>query len=406
MNDRRRSSSIGKRLHTLWEAFYSLVYCFFIDIARFGKSLHHKILQRKEKQHKQQTWQRQHTAQWAKPYHSTTSFCRPIPEERDPYDREFEFRLLRARTEPMELLEFCDDAHSEVLIKSGTGESVYKVTEKACECEDFQKRKRPCKHMIFLAIKTGKFLQYEVGPYERRHDGTNREGQFVPRYWEYYAGAPRWLGYNNLCTFDVEGWAYGVSEKTGRQTNRKRTVFVNAIDEQDAKKAAAESGVMPPYARIERIDVSPTYRQYQFLHAVDIPAPYFINAEDISALLTRYEDQDDSRCPRFLFEMATQYRICVSYFRPASYVKSCIWAAIPREKRAAAFCYAVHCKETGREFGGGTVRMEDRVFSEFQPTEKEMEYIQNIQEFGWRPPHGNASAYKSAVAFLKERKML
>ncbi len=50
--------------------------------------------------------------------------------------------------------------------------------------------------------------------------------------------------------------------------------------------------------------------------------------------------------------------------------------------------------------------MENKVFSEFQPTEKEMEYIQNIQEFGWRPPHGNASAYKSAVAFLKERNML
>lgn len=406
MNDRRRSSSIGKRLHTLWESFYSLVYCFFIDIARFGKSLHHKILQRKEKQHKQQTWQHQHTAQWAKPYHSTTSFCRPIPEERDPYDREFEFRLLRARTEPMELLEFCDDAHNEALIKSGTGESVYKVTEQSCECEDFRKRKKPCKHMIFFAIKTGKFLQYEVGPYERRHDGTNREGRFVPRYWEYYAGAPLWLGYNNLCTFRVEGRVYGVSEKTGRKTNRKCTTVVNAINEQEAEKAAAEAGVMPPYARIERIDVSPTYRQYEFLHAVDIPAPYFINAEDISALLTRYEDQDDSRCPRFLFEMATRYRVCVSYFRPASYVKSCIWAAIPQEKRAAAFCYAVHCKETGREFGGGTVRMENKVFSEFQPTEKEMEYIQNIQEFGWRPPHGNASAYKSAVAFLKERNML
>lgn len=325
---------------------------------------------------------------------------------RDPYDREFEFRLLRARSEPMEIVKFENEARTAARVKDGTGETEYTVTENSCECEDFRKRKKPCKHMLFLAIKTGRYLRYEIEPCERECAETNRDGKFVPLYWRYYQGPPMGMGYNNFCCFQVEGRAYGISEKTGKPTNRKKVVYVNAVNVYDAKRAAEKEGAMQPYAKIERLDTPPSYEQYRYLHGAGIPAPYFINALDMSALLTRYEEQDDERCPNYLFKLATKLRVSVSRFQSPRSVKSCIWAKIPKEKKVAAFCYAVYCREKNREFGDTTVGIDDAVFQDFQATEQEWSYILDIQEFGWRPLHRNANAYKSAVAFLRRKNML
>lgn len=129
----------------------------------------------------------------------------------------------------------------------------------------------------------------------------------MPLYWEYYSVMSLGLGYTNLFQYEVSGRIYGTSEKTGKQTNRKKTIMVNARSLEDAKAAAAELGVMPPYAGVEFVDTSPSYEQFNYLHGAGIPAPYFICALDMSALLTRYEDGDNEKCPEYLFEMATRY---------------------------------------------------------------------------------------------------
>ena len=322
------------------------------------------------------------------------------------YDRDFEFRLMRARTEPMEILEYSNEAHTAAKIKSCTSGKTYNVTERQCECEDYQKNHKPCKHIIFLLLKNGHYKNREVGPPREPHKGTNSDGRFVPLYWKYYSGSPNGLGYTNLLTYRVVGREYGVSKKTGKQTNRKKEVYVNASNEDDAEKAAAEVGAMPPYADIETVDICPTYRQYQYLHGAEIPIPYFINTSDVSALLTRFEDEDDDVCPNFLIDLATKCRVKVSRFQSPSSVKSCIWAALPKEKRAAAFCYAVYCKEKNCEFGNTPIKFGGTAFSDFQPTEKELSYILDIQEFGWKPLHRNAAAYKSAVAYLESKNLI
>lgn len=315
------------------------------------------------------------------------------------YDRDFEHRLLRARTEPMEIAEYCDDLCTVAKITNKETGRSYITTEASCECEDFRKNGKPCKHMIFLALQTGRYLQHEISP-PRCHPGANSAGKFVPRYWRYYAGKPTGIGYTNLSIYWVTGRSYGTSEKTGKPTNRKRIVTVNAVSEEDAIAAAAELGVMSPYASVESVDDCPSYAQYKYLHGVEVPIPYFLNAADASALLTRYEDEDDDICPEYLFDMATKARVRVSRFQAPASVVSCIWSATPTEKKPALYCYAVYCRVSGYEFGNAPAPPAHPVFLGFHPEEKAKKYIQEYQEFGWRHLHGNALAYKNAVAHL------
>lgn len=325
------------------------------------------------------------------------------------YTRDLERRLLRARTEALEVEEYLDDTHRAAIIYNHTSGGRYRVTERTCECEDFKKRGLPCKHILFLSLQTERYLQYEVEPtafFRRNYPRINREGKAIPRYWDFYDGKPKWLGYTNLRLYHVSGREYGVSEKTGRATNHKKTVNVNATDEEDARRAAEALGVSPPYSEVELIDLCPTYPQYGYLHAVGIPVPYLVSADDISALLTRYEDEDDEICPEYIFELATKCRVRVSYFQSPRSVKSAIWSETPETRKAAMFCYAVYCAGAGFDLGQAPMLHDAAVFAEFQPTEKEWRYILGIQEFGWRTLHANASAYKSAAAFLRERGVL
>lgn len=322
------------------------------------------------------------------------------------YDRDFEFRLLRARTEPLTVERYCNEDHSSALVHNDESGNTYLVTETSCECEDFQKKGKPCKHMIFLAMQNGSHRKYEILPRCQLHSRKNDKGEFVPLYWEYYSVMPLGLGYTNLFQYKVSGRVYGTSEKTGKQTSRKKTVMVNARNLEDAEAAAEELGVMTPYASVEFVDTSPSYEQFKYLHGAGIPAPYFICALDMSALLTRYEDGDDEKCPEYLFEMATRYRVRVSYFQSPASVKSCIWSNLPEDTKAAIYCYAVYCRERGYEFGDAPIRYDDPIFMGFLPSEKEANYIRGYQEFGWRTLSKNASAYIRAKEFLQANRVL
>lgn len=322
------------------------------------------------------------------------------------YDRDFEFRLIRARTEPLRIVEYLDTDHSLAIVINENNSHTYKVGEFSCECMDYEKRRKPCKHMIFLALQTNRFQHYEINSAARVHSGENEDGEFVPLYWNYYMGYPTGLGYTNLHRYQIEGRIYGTSPKTGKTTNRKKTIMVNAKDKEDALQAAEEAGIMPPYASVKFLDACPSEARYNYLHGAGIPIPYFVNTADASALLTRYEDRDNEICPGYLFEMATRYRAEVSYFQSPASVKSCIWAAQAREKKPAMFCYAVYCKKRGYDFGAAQTNYDDPIFAGFQPTEREKAYIEGIVEFGWIPLRTNTNAYKSAVAYLAEQRLI
>ena len=86
-----------------------------------------------------------------------------LPPPPDISSGEFENRLLRARSEPLSILRqrFMGERCISADVYNEQTDSTYRVTSESCDCEDFKKRGQPCKHMIYLALKTGDFLRYE-----------------------------------------------------------------------------------------------------------------------------------------------------------------------------------------------------------------------------------------------------
>ena len=315
--------------------------------------------------------------------------------------RDYEARLLRARTESFKIITMQGEAKAAADILSKASGNVYHVTMTSCECEDFKKGHSPCKHMIYFALHTGRYAQMERPIPRYGYSRTNREGKTVPIYWD-YASQPTGVGYTNLYPYSVTGKLEGVSEKTGKPTSRKKTVTVNAISDTDAVAAAQELGLVPPF-KVEIMDIVPSEGQYGYLHGAEIPYPYLANAADVGALLTRYEDENDHQCPRYLFNMATKYRVRVSHFQEPESVITCIWDGVPDERKPAMFCYAVYCQETGHPFGHAPIESDAPEFAGFVPTKKQLEYILHIPEFGWSKLNKRTATYQSAWHYLVAR---
>lgn len=311
-------------------------------------------------------------------------YTAPKPDDQRKLDdapSHFERRLRRARTEPLKIVGrqyvgaqwFSADVYND---ESG---KTYRVTSQACTCEDFSKHQQPCKHMIYLSLQMGDYKRYERSIPSYMTD-INAEGEFIPLYWRYYSGPPTGIGYTNLYLYEVSGRLYGISEKTGRPTNRKKVIIVTAISEEDAEAAAEMQKVVPPYESIRLIDQCPSINQYAYLRGVGIPAPYFLNQEDIGALLTRYQTKNNNICPACLFQIATKRRIMVSYFDTPQAVASAIWYHAIVEEKHALFCYAVYCKEKQVLLGNTSPLFTSEPFISFAPTEKQSKYIQTINK--------------------------
>ena len=327
----------------------------------------------------------------------------PLPP--DTSGSSFEDRLFRARSEPLSILRqrvmngLCvsADVHNEQ-----TG-GTYHVTADACDCEDFKKRGQPCKHMIFLALKTGDFPRYEkpLPAPPPKYNGDN----FIPFYGRYYSGPPTGIGYKNLYPYRIVGRVYGTSEKTGRPTNRKKEIVVNARSLVDAQAAAEAAGVSAPYAELSMLDVSPSYNQLSYLHAVGIPFPFFVTADDVSALLTRHQEEQDDFCPRGLFDMATARRVGVSYFASPQSAAGQIWYCAPPGERASLFCYAAYCRELGHEIGCAPLPWTNGLFQSFAPTQKrQLDYIRAFSpSFPIRIMSRQSHAYSAAILHIRRQ---
>jgi len=328
-----------------------------------------------------------------------------VSSEKTIYPYSFERRLFRARTENFKIVReyMRDDPASVDIFSEGSG-NMYRVCGTSCSCDDFRKQHQPCKHMIYLMLKTGDFRRYERHAPTYMH-GKNDDGEFIPLYWRYYSGPPTGIGYTNLYPYEVSGRLHGISEKTGRPTNRKKVIIVYASSAEDAEAAAQNQNVVPPYEYIKLVDQCPSINQYAYLRGVGIPAPYFLNQEDIGALLTRYQTKDNDICPACLFQIATKRRIMVSYFDTPQAVAGAIWYHATVEEKYALFCYAVYCKEKQVSFGDPRILFTDEPFISFTPTEKESKYIQTInKDYPGRTLTSLSSrsqAYASAVRHIQ-----
>ena len=84
------------------------------------------------------------------------------PTTIEPHDRQFEIRFYRAKNEPLTVAEYLDSERTKAVVENMANGHRYVVTGRKCECGDFAKRKRPCKHMIYLAIENGTFEEMKA----------------------------------------------------------------------------------------------------------------------------------------------------------------------------------------------------------------------------------------------------
>lgn len=227
---------------------------------------------------------------------------------------------------------------------------------------------------------------------------------FIPNYLDYYQGGPTGPGFCNLYPYKVSGRIFGTSEKTGKPTNRKKVLFVNASGVDDAQAAAQAVGVFPPYEYVQLIDQQPSDEQFKYINGIRVPYPAFINSDDIRALLTRYQEEDDERTPPCLFRFATSLRVRVSYFDPPRTILSYIWYCSCDSFRPTLFCYVVYCRERGEVPGGSYHDYTHPSFSAFTLTARQQKYIS--QHGGLYNPNRSSAAYRSAVDHLRASGLL
>jgi len=318
--------------------------------------------------------------------------------------RDFENRLIRARQDDLRIKEYTSASKNEALIENMGSGNTHKVSATGCDCEDFGKKRVPCKHMIFLMLKNGRYKELEKKVRDNIRNGEEPE-EFTPIYWEYYDGSPTGIGYASLYEYEVVGRTYGVSEKTRKPTNKKSKIVVLANSAEEAISEAKKKDTMPPYETVTLLDRPPSFEQIKYLNGAGIPHPNLMCDIDVTALLTRYEEGDDSRATEGIKEIAKKRRICFSMFSSQKQIASYIWGGMDDAEMVRFYCYAAYCQENGLEVGETKLEYTDRIFYGFTLTKKQISYIRYIIP-GYERLDGRAGAYKAAKEFIQEHGLL
>ncbi len=313
--------------------------------------------------------------------------------------RDFENRLIRARSDDLRIKEYLNDSKNEAMVENRESGNIHRVSITECDCEDFRKKHVPCKHMIFLMLRNGRYKELEKAVPKSVKNGEAMD-EFIPIFWEYYDGPPTGIGYASFYQYEVTGRRYGISEKTRKPTNRKSKIVVNANSAEDAIAEAEKKDTMPPYESVKFLDSPPSFEQIKYLNGAGIPHPNLMCSIDVAALLTRYQDGDDTRATEGIKEIAKERRICFSMFSSQKQIASYIWGGMDDAERVRFYCYVVYCQENGLTAGETKLKYTDSAFSRFELTKKQINYIRYTLP-GYERLDGRAGAYKAAKEFIK-----
>lgn len=316
---------------------------------------------------------------------------------------DFETRLIRARQDDLCIREYLNASKNEAVIENRGSGNIHKVSANGCDCEDFRKKRVPCKHMIFLMLKNGRCKELEKKIPDNIRRGNEPE-EFTPIYWEYFDGPPTGIGYASFYQYEVVGRKYGASEKTRKPTNRKSKIVVLANDAEDAISEAKKKGTMPPYETVTLLDRPPSFEQIKYLNGAGIPHPNLMCDIDVTALLTRYKEGDDSRATEGIKEIARKRRVYFSMFSSKKQIASYIWAGMSEAEKVSFYCYAVYCQENGLKVGETRTQYTGGIFSGFTLTKKQINYIGYTLP-GYEKLDGRAGAYKVAKEYILANKI-
>lgn len=211
------------------------------------------------------------------------------------------------------------------------------------------------------------------------------------------------------------------------ETNRLRSVSINAFSEHDAKQRLISQGFIEPM-EIETIQFEePSQAQLCYLHDIckrkKITVPDNICKYDVSALLDRYEHNDDLSPNPDLVQYATSKGIMFSYYIGKKQLYDLIFENLNLEDKIAFFIFCIYRYNSNDRNGNLEKSIYKNIFYSFAQSIKnneqfirslnryegnDLRYFGKIEVNGYEYIGGskNTIAYKEAFSYLKQHAIL
>ena len=125
------------------------------------------------------------------------------------------------------------------------------------------------------------------------------------------------------------------------QTNRRKTIYVNATNEEQAFEISQSQGILPPYETEVELNY-PSQNQINYALKLGIKIPESATSFDIYCLLTRYEDGDPTNGNLELLEFAGNRGLLYSKFIGKKSLYNLIFDELNDLDRIAFFIFCIY----------------------------------------------------------------
>lgn len=152
----------------------------------------------------------------------------------------------------------------------------YTTSLHTCTCPDFRKRKKPCKHMYYLAMQLGCDVDTSAANFENFINTTN-----VPN------TTPPEKALVDFRDFDPNFEKCVLYEIKGKNpdTGRQKTVQFTASSLSTLEEIQKLSGLLPPYSEYVDVTPMPTERQIPYALDLGVRIPPYADRYDISSFI-------------------------------------------------------------------------------------------------------------------------
>ena len=152
----------------------------------------------------------------------------------------------------------------------------YTTSLHTCTCPDFRKRKKPCKHMYYLAMQLGCDVDTSAANFENFINTAN-----VPN------TTPPEKALVDFRDFDPNFEKCVLYEIKGKNpdTGRQKTVQFTASSLSTLEEIHKLSGLLPPYSEYVDVTPMPTERQIPYALDLGVRIPPYADRYDISSFI-------------------------------------------------------------------------------------------------------------------------
>lgn len=146
-------------------------------------------------------------------------------------------------------------------------------------------------------------------------------------------------GYLNYCNYRI----VGVNSKT----NRKKTIHIDAINENNAIESAKKQGLIEPFDISIVPFENPTESQLAFAHKLCAKIPDDANKEDVRNIISRIVDEDEQSASEILGMFAHKNNLKFSLFIGRIALINLVYYNLSLRDRCALFSYCVYVTQLG-----------------------------------------------------------